>query len=151
MHYDSRSRTLLLSRASGVDLQHLRYAVAAAEHGSFRRAAEALLVRRQSTLSRCIRQLEERIQMIVFERSSGGVRATLAGREFLRAARSILEQTDMLVTTAHRTGRGEAGRLTIGFYTSLSNGANLAPCGMAFAADWQTSPDWQYACSCWLS
>ena len=98
MHYDSRSRTLLLSRASGVDLQHLRYAVAAAEHGSFRRAAEALPVR-QSTLSRCIRQLEERIQMIVFERSSGGVRATLAGREFLRAARSILEQTDMLVTT----------------------------------------------------
>jgi len=64
----------------------------------------------QSTLSRCIRQLKERIQMIVFERSSCGVGATLAGREFLRAARSILEQMDMLVTTAHRTGRGEAGR-----------------------------------------
>jgi len=91
----------------------------------------------QSTLSRCIRQLKERIQMIVFERSSCGVGATLAGREFLRAARSILEQMDMLVTTGHRTGRGEAGRLTIGFYTSLWNGANLAPCGMVFAADWQ--------------
>lgn len=46
----------------------------------------------------------------------------MAGRDFLRAARSILEQMDTLVTTAHRTGRGEAGRLTIGFYTSLSAG-----------------------------
>jgi hypothetical protein len=97
--------------------------------GALGGAAEVLLLR-QSTLSRCIRQREERIQMIVFERSSGGVRATLAGREFLRAARSIPEQMDMLVTTVHRTGRGEAGRLTIGFYTSLSNGANLAPCGI---------------------
>ena len=59
-------------------LQHLRYAVSAAEHGSFRRAAEALLLR-QSTLSRCIRQLEKSIGMIVFERSSGGVRATHGG------------------------------------------------------------------------
>jgi DNA-binding transcriptional LysR family regulator len=60
--------------------------------------------------------------MIVFERSSGGVRATQAGRDFLRTARSILEQIDMLVASAHSAGRGEAGRLTIGFYTSLSAG-----------------------------
>jgi hypothetical protein len=57
---------------SAVDLIHLRYAVAAADHGSFRRATEVLLLR-QSKLSHCIRQLEERIEMIVFERSSGGV------------------------------------------------------------------------------
>jgi DNA-binding transcriptional LysR family regulator len=111
----------LPSLSSAVDLMHLRYAVAAADHGSFRRAAEALLLR-QSTLSRCIRQLEERIEMIVFERSSGGVRATEAGSDFLRTARSILEQMDMLVASAHSAGRGEAGRLAIGFYTSLSAG-----------------------------
>jgi DNA-binding transcriptional LysR family regulator len=107
-------------QGTGVDLQHLRYAVAAADHGSFRRAAEVLLLR-QSTLSRCIHQLEERIQMIVFERTSG-VQATDAGRGFLRLARSILEQVDSLVITAHRAGRGETGRLTIGYYTSLSAG-----------------------------
>jgi len=77
---------------------------------------------RQSKLSRCIRQLEERIEMTVFERSSGGVRATQAGRDFLRMARSILEQMDTLLASAHSTGRGEAGRLAIGFYTSLSAG-----------------------------
>jgi len=107
--------------ASAVDLVHLRYAVAAADHGSFRRAAEALLLR-QSTLSRCIRQLEARIKMIVFERSSGGVQATPAGRDFLQMARSILEQMDALVLAAHSTGYGRAGRLTIGFFTSLSAG-----------------------------
>jgi predicted transcriptional regulator len=58
-------------RTSAVDLQHLRYAVAAADHGSFRRAAEVLLLQ-QSTLSRCIRQLEHSLGMTVFERSSGG-------------------------------------------------------------------------------
>jgi len=111
----------LRSPTSAVDLVHLRYAVAAADHGSFRRAAEALLLR-QSTLSRCIRQLEARIKMIVFERSSGGVQATPAGRDFLRMARSILEQLDALVLAAHSTGYGRAGRLTIGFFTSLSAG-----------------------------
>src|SRR6185437_491508 len=111
----------LRSLTSAVDLLHLRYAVAAADHGSFRRAAEALQMR-QSKLSRCIRQLEERIEMTVFERSSGGVRATQAGRDFLRMARSILEQMDTLLASAHSTGRGEAGRLAIGFYTSLSAG-----------------------------
>jgi DNA-binding transcriptional LysR family regulator len=119
---DSKSKNAApRSLTSAVDLVHLRYAVAAADHGSFRRAAEALLLR-QSTLSRCIRQLEERIEMIVFERSSGGVRATQAGRDFLRMARSILEQMETLVASAHRAGRGEAGRLAIGFYTSLSAG-----------------------------
>jgi DNA-binding transcriptional LysR family regulator len=112
---------LLRDRSSAITLQNLRYAISAAEHGSFRRAADALLLR-QSTLSRCIRQLEESIGMTVFERSSGGVRATPAGREFLRVARSILEQLDALLSMAHSTGRGEAGRLAIGFYTSLSAG-----------------------------
>ena len=110
MDRDSKSKnTPLRSLTSAVDLVHLRYAVAAADHGSFRRAAEAMLLR-QSTLSRCIRQLEERIEMTVFERSSGGVRATQAGRDFLRMARSILEQMNMLVTSAHNAGRGESGR-----------------------------------------
>jgi DNA-binding transcriptional LysR family regulator len=108
-------------RTSAVDLQQLRYAVAAADYGSFRRAAGALLVR-QSTLSRRIRQLEHSVGMIVFERSSGGVEVTPAGRDFLRMARSILDQVDTLLTNSHSAGRGEAGRLVIGFYTSLSAG-----------------------------
>jgi DNA-binding transcriptional LysR family regulator len=121
MDEENSAQSSLRVQNSAIDLQHLRYAVAAGDHGSFRRAAETLLLR-QSTLSRRIRQLEHSVGMIIFERSSGGVRATEAGRDFLRLARSILEQMDSLITAAHKAGRGEAGRLAIGFYTSLSTG-----------------------------
>jgi DNA-binding transcriptional LysR family regulator len=99
----------------------LRYAVVAANEGSFRRAAELLLVR-QSTLSRSIRQIELSIGMNIFDRSSAGVTATPSGSNFLCHARLILDQLDALLTTSRRIGRGEAGRLSIGFYTSLSAG-----------------------------
>lgn len=111
----------LRNLASKFDLQHLYYAVATADHGSFRRAAEALLLR-HSTLSRCIRQLEHAIGVTVFDRSSAGVRTTQAGQSFLRGARSILEQMDALLINANSTSRGEFGRLAIGLYTSLSAG-----------------------------
>jgi DNA-binding transcriptional LysR family regulator len=119
------NRKLSSIRASAVDLQHLRYALAAADHGSFRRAAEVLLLQ-QSTLSRCISQLEHSLGMTIFERFSGGVRATTAGRHFLRTARSIVEQMDSLVNSTYHVSRGEAGRLSVGFYTSISAGNLLA-------------------------
>ena len=40
-------------RTSAVDLQHLRYAVAAADHGSFQRAPDAPLLRQGPHPSRC--------------------------------------------------------------------------------------------------
>ena len=57
---DKRERNdiALRVRSSTIALQHLRYAVAASDHGSFRRAAEFLSLK-QSALSRVIRQLEE--------------------------------------------------------------------------------------------
>lgn len=120
---------------SAIDLWHLRYAVAAAEHGSLRRAAEALRIQ-QSNLSRCIRQLEYSIGLVIFDRSSGGVQATIAGRDFLRTAQSIIGQIDALVKSTQKTGAGKAGRLSIGFYTSLSAG-NLR----ATLVDYQTRFD----------
>jgi DNA-binding transcriptional LysR family regulator len=66
--------------------------------------------------------LEYSIGITIFERSSGGVRATHAGSHFIRVASSILEQLDALVSTTQATGRGEVGRLVIGLCTSLSTG-----------------------------
>ncbi len=83
MNYELGASDASFRSPSALTLQNLRYALAAAEHGSFRRAGEVLLLQ-QSTLSRCVRQLEDSIGMVVFERSSGGVRATPAGRQFLR-------------------------------------------------------------------
>lgn len=104
-----------------IELRHLRYAVAAAHYGSFRRAAEALGVK-QSSLSRRIRQLEDRLGVAVFERSSSGVRLTTAGTEILRTSRHLVDGLDHMMASAKAAGRGEIGRLAIGFYTSLSAG-----------------------------
>jgi DNA-binding transcriptional LysR family regulator len=110
-----------MSRAHAVDLQQLRFAVAAADYGSIRQAAELLSIQ-HSILSRSIRQLEHLIGVAVFQRSGGGVKPTPAGRSVLWMARLILEQVDVLVATAKSNGRGEAGRLSIGFCTSISVG-----------------------------
>ncbi|MET3579901.1 DNA-binding transcriptional LysR family regulator [Mesorhizobium robiniae] len=104
-----------------IELRHLRYAVAAAHYGSFRSAAEALGVK-QSSLSRSIRQMEDRLGVTVFERSSSGVRLTVAGTEILRTSRHLVDGLEHMVASAKAVGRGEAGRLAIGFYTSLSAG-----------------------------
>jgi DNA-binding transcriptional LysR family regulator len=114
-----------------IELKHLRYAEAAERCGSFRKAADSLAVK-QSNLSRRIRSLEEQLGVKLFERTNGGVRPTPAGRAFLHRARRILEELQVLVDGAQAVGRGDAGHITIGFYTSLSAG-NLRASLVEFA------------------
>ncbi|SHH38512.1 LysR family transcriptional regulator [Bradyrhizobium erythrophlei] len=104
-----------------IDLGQIQHAIAAADHGSFRRAADALSIK-QSTLSRSIRLLEHRFGVVIFERSSRGVRLSQAGRSFLRSARSIVHQLETLLSSTKESGRGEAGGLVVGFCTSLTAG-----------------------------
>ncbi|WP_089172919.1 LysR family transcriptional regulator [Bosea sp. AS-1] len=106
-----------------IELKHLRYAEAAERHGSFRKAADSLAVK-QSNLSRRIQALEDQLGVKLFERTNGGVRPTPAGRDFVYGVRRILDelQTVTVTASAKAAGRGEAGGITIGFYTSLSAG-----------------------------
>jgi DNA-binding transcriptional LysR family regulator len=101
----------------GVGLRHLQFATAAAQHGSLRRAAEALHIR-QSTMSRAIRELEEHLGVALFVRSSSGARPTSTGTEFVKTARRLLADFDALVSRAEALRRGTAGRLTLGLPTS---------------------------------
>jgi DNA-binding transcriptional LysR family regulator len=103
---------------ANIDLKHLLHAVAAADHGSLRRAAEALNIR-QSTLSRSIDQLEHATSAKLFKRSSGGIIVTAVGVEFVRMARAVLEQINEFgpsITPARKE------LLRVGFCTSLSAG-----------------------------
>lgn len=102
-----------------IDLKHLRCAVAAADHGSFRRAAEVLNIE-QSTLSRSILQLEHATSTTIFNRSPGGVVVSTLGSDFIRMARVVLEQIDEFGSSALSTLR--KGILSVGFCTSLSAG-----------------------------
>ncbi|PWR19927.1 LysR family transcriptional regulator [Zavarzinia compransoris] len=117
-----------------IDLKHLRYAEAAERCGSFRKAADSLALK-QSNLSRRIRYLEDALGVTLFERTSCGVRATAAGRDFVHGVRGVLSELQIVIDGTKAVGRGEAGYLTIGFYTSLSTGnlrASLVEYGHRF-------------------
>lgn len=101
---------------------HLRYVVAAADHSSFRRAAATLNIT-QPTLSKRIRELEGKLGVLLFERSTGGAELTAIGEEFVVPARRVLAELEAMESRAKAGQRGDAGRLEIGFYTSLSTGA----------------------------
>lgn len=103
------------------DIRQLRYAIAAADHGSFYRAARALDVE-QSTLSRNILKLERAIGMPIFERSRAGVSMTLAGDAFIRGAKPMVASADKLVAMMRAAGQGRAGGLRLGHNSSVSAG-----------------------------
>ncbi|HYF22967.1 MAG TPA: LysR family transcriptional regulator [Caulobacteraceae bacterium] len=101
---------------SYVELRHLRYFVAVAEHLHFGRAAERLGVA-QPPLSQQIQQLERIVGERLFTRRPA-VRLTEAGVAFLAYARRSLEQVSQGVNAARRAASGDVGRLTIGFAAS---------------------------------
>ena len=101
------------------DLRHLKYALLAAEHGSFRRVAEALNLS-QSTISRRIQLLEHRIGISLFERTNSGVRPTAAGERFMREAAVGAGHLREAVNSISMAQRGHTGELRIGLMASLA-------------------------------
>jgi DNA-binding transcriptional LysR family regulator len=105
-----------------MDLRRLRYFVAVAEEASFNRAAQRLHMS-QPPLSAQIKQLEAELGVLLFERTSRGVRVTEAGQLLLEEARRLFAQMDQAVRVVRRVGNGEVGRLTLGFVPSASDEA----------------------------
>lgn len=103
------------------DIRQLRYAIAAADHGSFYRAARTLDVE-QSTLSRNILKLERVIGGKIFNRSRAGVTTTIAGARFIRSARPMVANAEKMVTVMRAAGQGRAGGLMIGHNNAVSAG-----------------------------
>lgn len=103
------------------DIRQLRYAIAAADHGSFYRAAEVLNVD-QSTLGRNISKLERVIGVRLFDRSRAGVTVTVAGARFIRSARAIVVNADQMLGASRMVGQGRAGSLILGLNSSVSAG-----------------------------
>ena len=97
-----------------VSLNQLRYFCELARLGHFGRAAAALHIS-QPPLSRQIAALEQDLGTPLFIRSPKGVALTTAGRQFLADATEILRLIAQAERNATATGRGEAGRLTMGF------------------------------------
>ena len=80
---------------SNINIQTLRYISAVEQTGSINRAGQQLYVS-HSTISRAIKDLENEIGITLFHRTSKGVFPTTAGTEFIRQARSLLADIDIL-------------------------------------------------------
>ena len=84
-----------------MEMRELRYFLAVAEELHFGRAAERLAIA-QPPLSRAIRQLERRLGVALFERTSRSVALTAAGAVLLREGRAVL---DAMAAAERRTRR----------------------------------------------
>jgi DNA-binding transcriptional LysR family regulator len=112
-----------------MELRHLRYFIAVAEELNFTRAAERLHVS-QPPLSQQIKQLEEEVQVQLFDRNRRWVRLTRAGRLFLEQARQVLAQVERARLAARRTLEGEGDCLSVAStpWTSLTAVPRILRC-----------------------
>ena len=106
---------------SWIEIRHLRYFVASAEQGSFRKAGKSLEIQ-ESTISRCVRDLEDHIGTSLFHRHNFGITLTFAGERFLPQARRVLRFIRQSVEDLGNIGRAENGRLRIGIFSSIASG-----------------------------
>ena len=90
---------------SPITIEQLRVFVAAVDTGGFTAAGRAL-GRAQSAVSYGIANLEELLQVQLFDRSAHRPALSEAGKSLLGDARAILGQVDALVARAHSIGSG---------------------------------------------
>ena len=104
---------------SAIELRHLDAFLAVAEEMHFGRAAERLHIT-QPPLTRRIQQLEEELGGVrLFDRTSRRLSLTDAGQVFLPDVRRVLDQLARALEYARRVARGEAGRLRLGFISTV--------------------------------
>ncbi len=100
-----------------MNLYHLRYFVELAHTAHYTKAAEKLCIA-QPSLSHAIAQLEEELQVPLFERSGRKTQLTCFGEQFLNCAETILTTLDSSIETLRQSVKG-AGSIRLGFLRVL--------------------------------
>ncbi|MGW0882487.1 transcriptional regulator CynR [Streptomyces sp. NPDC002671] len=96
-----------------LELRHLRYLLAVAEHGNFTRAAEELHIS-QPTLSQQIKQLERTLGVQLLDRTGRTVRLTDAGAVYTDHARRALRDLAAAERAVHDVQDLSRGHLRLG-------------------------------------
>ncbi|AKA01599.1 MerR family transcriptional regulator [Streptomyces noursei ZPM] len=96
-----------------LELRHLRYLLAVAEHGSFTRAAEDLHIS-QPTLSQQVKQLERTVGVQLLDRTGRTVRLTDAGEAYTHHARHALRDLAAAERAVHDVRDLSRGHLRLG-------------------------------------
>jgi len=95
-----------------MELRHIRYLLAVADHANFTRAAESLHIS-QPTLSQQIKQLERALGVILLDRSGRSIRLTDAGEAYAHHARLALRDLDAGERAVHDVQDLSRGHLRI--------------------------------------
>jgi DNA-binding transcriptional LysR family regulator len=111
-----------------MELRTLRYFAVLAEELHFGRAAKRLHIS-QPPLSRQMAGLEQELGVTLFDRTRRQVQLTPAGMHFLHRVTGILADVTGAASAVRSVGRGEVGRLVIGFFLGASY--NLLPLVLA--------------------
>ena len=102
-----------------MELRQLKYFVKVAEYLSFSKAARTLYIS-QSTLSQQIHQLEDELNILLFQRDSHSVSLTEAGKELLPHALDTLHSADSCFDRIRDLQQLLTGKLNIGVTYSFS-------------------------------
>ncbi|MEM9688226.1 MAG: hydrogen peroxide-inducible genes activator [Pseudomonadota bacterium] len=101
-----------------ITLRQIKYFLAVADHGSFRRAAERLGVT-QPTLTAQVATLETTLETQLLERSRRGTTLSSTGRDLLPPARRILEEVQGFSERATMLSAGVEGTYRLGVTPTL--------------------------------
>jgi DNA-binding transcriptional LysR family regulator len=101
-----------------MELRHLRYFSVLAEELHFTRAADRLHIE-QPPLSRAIKELEEELGVVLFDRDRRGTQLTAAGLAFLQDTRRLFTILEQARENAKAVAAGLRGSLRI----AVSDGA----------------------------
>ncbi|WP_337181243.1 LysR substrate-binding domain-containing protein [Shinella sp.] len=118
-----------------MELRHLRYFVALAEELHFARAAARLNIA-PPTLTVQIQEIERSLSARLLQRTKRSVVLTPAGEIFLAEARNVLDQYAKAESVGRRAGRGEIGRIEIGYVGSAAYAGVLQYQMSAFSERW---------------
>ncbi|MCY3582487.1 MAG: LysR family transcriptional regulator, partial [Chloroflexi bacterium] len=99
-------------------LRQIKYLVSVAEHRHFSKAAEACFVT-QSTLSTAIRELEQQLGVVIFERNRKSVLITPVGEKLLDQARAILGEVEDFVSLARAEKGSLSGEIRLGVIPTI--------------------------------
>ncbi len=119
-----------------VSLQQLKVFVAVARARSFTRAAREFGLT-QSAVSRCVRELEEAVELKLFDRTTRQVELTLAGSGFERRIGRLLDEIEMALNEGRDAHQAHSGVVLVASNPALSSTwvpAALARCAAAFPA-----------------
>lgn len=118
-----------------MELRHFRYFVTLAQTLHFGRAAQALGIA-APTLTVQIQDIERALGVQLFVRSRRDARLTAAGEMFLVEARQVLAQAEHAVLAGQQAGRGETGRVEIGYIGSAVYSGTLQTQLATFRQAW---------------